>query len=175
LILWNRTHSATELHVTKLNGPSENPDILAEAERDLSNAVSGANIIWTCFAGQAAVLEVFDQILLASAPKSVSDGYVEKLLDLKGKLFVECSTMSAETTDELSKRIMAAGGEFVGMPSKLLSFQLNFFMILHFQNFISLNILTKSSLWRAKHGKQSNDNCITRRPKSERAKSSPLS
>lgn len=36
--------------------------------------------------------------------------------DIRGKLFVESSTIPAETADSLSKQILDAGAEFVSMP-----------------------------------------------------------
>jgi hypothetical protein len=38
--------------------------------------------------------------------------------DIKGKLFVECSTITSEAMDKLARRVLNAGGEFVALPGK---------------------------------------------------------
>ncbi|KAM3069218.1 hypothetical protein ACMFMG_010735 [Clarireedia jacksonii] len=95
LILWNRTHSKAIAHSETIGHSIAVPEIC--------DAVSGADIIWSCFSGQTAVLESFEKILKSN-------------IDLKGKLFLECSTITPEATNELAKRIISAGGEFVAMP-----------------------------------------------------------
>lgn len=67
----------------------------------LSEVVSKADIIWSCIQNEEAVTEMF---------KSLSS------FDIRGKLFVESSTIPAETADSLSKQILDAGAEFVSMP-----------------------------------------------------------
>jgi 3-hydroxyisobutyrate dehydrogenase-like beta-hydroxyacid dehydrogenase len=60
-------------------------------------------MVWSFLADEDAVLEMFDTILRE---------------DIKGKLFVECSTITSEATNKLARRVLNAGGEFVAMPGK---------------------------------------------------------
>jgi 3-hydroxyisobutyrate dehydrogenase-like beta-hydroxyacid dehydrogenase len=64
-------------------------------------AVAPSDIIFSCLMDSHAVNEAFATILEGN---------------LTGKLFVECSTISPELTDELALKIQAAGAEFVAMP-----------------------------------------------------------
>ena len=40
--------------------------------------------------------------------------------DVEGKLFVECSTVTPEYSNELAAKVIGAGAEFVSMPGMLL-------------------------------------------------------
>jgi 3-hydroxyisobutyrate dehydrogenase-like beta-hydroxyacid dehydrogenase len=40
--------------------------------------------------------------------------------DVREKIFVECSTITPEATNELARRVLNAGGEFVAMPGKIM-------------------------------------------------------
>lgn len=93
LILWNRTHSRT-VELNERIGHS----IVAET---VEEAVAPADIIFSCLTHGAAVSETFDKILQT---------------DVKGKLFVECSTVLAAHMNELSRRVEAAGADFIAMP-----------------------------------------------------------
>ncbi|KAF2234654.1 NAD(P)-binding protein [Viridothelium virens] len=93
LILWNRTTQVAVDHSIDVGHSL----VLETIEQVLARA----SIIWSCFSGEAAVLETFETILQHN---------------LKGKLFIECSTITAEGTNIISERIIAAGGEFVAMP-----------------------------------------------------------
>lgn len=95
IILWNRTKEVALDHSAKI-GSSLVSDTAEEA-------VERADIIWSCFADQTGVVESFDRILQRN---------------LKGKLFLECSTIEAETSNELAEKIYAACGEFVAMPGE---------------------------------------------------------
>ena len=66
-------------------------------------AVSQSDIIFSCLTNDAAVNATFDAALC---------------LDLKGKLFVDCSTTTPETTAALAKSLTAAGAGFVAMPGR---------------------------------------------------------
>ncbi|KAL2048675.1 hypothetical protein N7G274_000587 [Stereocaulon virgatum] len=93
LILWNRTLSrATSL--------SENigHSIVAESFQD---AVSRSDIIFSCISDKQGVRAIIDTVLKG---------------DLKGKLFVECSTVKPEYIDALVTDVRAAGAELVAMP-----------------------------------------------------------
>lgn len=93
LILWNRTASRAESLSARI-GHSTVVDTVEEA-------VSRADIIWSCFMDTEVVRDIFEKILK---------------LDIKGKLFVECSTIKPKDTNELAAQVEAAGGEFVAMP-----------------------------------------------------------
>ncbi|KAI9663953.1 MAG: hypothetical protein M1821_007444 [Bathelium mastoideum] len=93
LILWNRTLQVALDHSARIGH-----SVVAET---VEEAVQGADIIWSCFASQEAVSERFETILQR---------------DVKGKLFVESSTISADATNKLAERVIAAGAEFVAMP-----------------------------------------------------------
>ena len=95
IILWNRTHHRAA-------------DLSAEighsrAVHTIEEAIEPSDIIWTCLADQEAVLEAFDIILKG---------------DIRGKLFLECSTMTPPVTNDLAKRVIDAGAEFVAMPGE---------------------------------------------------------
>ena len=96
LILYNRTLSRTK-SVSERIGHS----IVAETVTD---AVAPADIIFSCLMDSDAVNDTFHTILQG---------------DVSGKLFVECSTISPELTDELAVKLQAAGAEFVAMPGRL--------------------------------------------------------
>jgi 3-hydroxyisobutyrate dehydrogenase-like beta-hydroxyacid dehydrogenase len=97
LILWNRTSSRAYEHSAQIGN-----SVVAETIKD---AVSMSDIVWSCLADQDAVFETFEIILKE---------------DIKGKLFVECSTMAIEATNDLARRVVDSGGEFVAMPGKKL-------------------------------------------------------
>lgn len=97
LIIFNRTvQRATDLS----NALSSGKSTVASSVED---AVSKADIIFTCLGDDAAVNGTIDAALKS---------------DVKGKLFVDCSTVHPDTTESLAKRITAAGAEF-GMSSTL--------------------------------------------------------
>jgi 3-hydroxyisobutyrate dehydrogenase-like beta-hydroxyacid dehydrogenase len=95
LIIFNRTKKrADDLSQKLTSGKS----IVAST---IEEAVSKSDIIFTCVSDDAAINET-----VGSALK----GYV------KGKLFVDCSTVHPDTTNALAKRITASGAEFVACP-----------------------------------------------------------
>jgi 3-hydroxyisobutyrate dehydrogenase-like beta-hydroxyacid dehydrogenase len=69
----------------------------------VEEAVSKSDVIFTCVGDDAAVNEIIDAALKSS---------------IKGKLFVDCSTIHPDTTEALAKKLTAAGAEF-GMSSLL--------------------------------------------------------
>lgn len=93
LILYNRTTSRTVALNARIGH-----SIVAET---VEEAVAPADIIFSCLTGEAAVNQTFDRILKT---------------DIKGKLFVECSTVLAAHMNELSKIVQAAGANFIAMP-----------------------------------------------------------
>lgn len=95
LIIFNRTETrATDLNSKLPPGKS----IVAE---NLDEAVSKADIIFTCLGDDAAIRD-----FIATATKA----------NVKGKLFVDCSTVHPDTTNQLAKDIQAKGAEMVACP-----------------------------------------------------------
>jgi 3-hydroxyisobutyrate dehydrogenase-like beta-hydroxyacid dehydrogenase len=98
LILHNRTKLRAVEHSLEIG--------YSTVANTLEEAVSKSDIIWSCLQDQDAVESTFDEILKD---------------DVKGKLFLESSTVLPELIDQLAKRVMDAGAEFVAMPGLLLS------------------------------------------------------
>ncbi|KAN0104547.1 NAD binding domain of 6-phosphogluconate dehydrogenase domain containing protein [Hyaloscypha variabilis] len=95
LIIFNRTEKrATDLAKSL---PSRKSSVASS----IDEAVSKADIIFTCVGDDAAINETIDAALKGST---------------KGKLFVDCSTVHPDTTEELAKKITGAGAEFVACP-----------------------------------------------------------
>ena len=95
LIIFNRTAKrATEINSKLPTGKS----IVAA---DLDEAVSKADIVFTCLGDDAAIVDT-----IATATKG----------DVKGKLFVDCSTVHPDTTNQLAKVIQEQGAELVACP-----------------------------------------------------------
>jgi 3-hydroxyisobutyrate dehydrogenase-like beta-hydroxyacid dehydrogenase len=98
LIIFNRSVERSEVLQASLGGP----DKLSIAD-SIEGAVSQSDIIFTSLAGDASVVEVIDKAL--GCPNGV-----------KGKLFVETSTILPNTTNTLAEKVRCAGGEFVAAP-----------------------------------------------------------
>ena len=95
LFIFNRTISkATELE-------SKLPQGKSKAVKSLGEAVRGSDIIFTCLGDDAAITDTVE-----SAVK----------VDVKGKLFVDCSTVHPDTTNALAKTIEGKGAHFVACP-----------------------------------------------------------
>ena len=100
LIIFNRTtQKANDLSAKLSEGKSR-------VAQSLEEAVSKADIIFTCLGDDKSVIDT-----IAAAVKS----------EVKGKLFVECSTLHPDTTSELSKTVEAQGASFVACPGISLS------------------------------------------------------
>jgi hypothetical protein len=95
LLIWNRTVSKCEALKKRV------PD--CEIAPSVSSAVSRADIIFSCLADDNAVSKVFEEALSG---------------DVKGKLFVSCSTITPKTTEEISSKCKELGAGFVSMPGK---------------------------------------------------------
>lgn len=93
LILYNRTRIRAKEH-SSIIGHSSVAETLGEV-------VANSDIIWSCLENQEAVLETFESILNQ---------------DIRGKLFVESSTVLPDVTNHMAKRVIDAGAEFVAMP-----------------------------------------------------------
>lgn len=100
LILWNRTASRATSLSERIGHSS-----VAETVED---AVSRSDIIFSCFADEQGVFETFDAALK---------------IEVKGKLFVECSTVRPENIDKINKNVRDAGADLIAMPGMLLNFQ----------------------------------------------------
>lgn len=97
LIIFNRTQKrATDLN-TKL------PSGKSTVALSLDEAVARADIIFTCLGDDAAIEETIE-----AAAKG----------NIKGKLFVDCSTVHPDTTTMLAKSINAQGAEMVACPGR---------------------------------------------------------
>jgi 3-hydroxyisobutyrate dehydrogenase-like beta-hydroxyacid dehydrogenase len=91
---WNRTHKvASEWAAFVGSG--------ANAAEDILDAVEEADIVWSCLATQDAVLTCFERILQTN---------------VRGKFFVESSTVTSEASNMLAERVREAGAEFISMP-----------------------------------------------------------
>ncbi|KAJ4165366.1 hypothetical protein LMH87_007000 [Akanthomyces muscarius] len=72
-----------------------------EVVESLVDAVAKADVIFTCISNDEAVAETVATLLQA---------------DVKGKLFVECSTIHPDSTQATADKLLAAGAEFVAAP-----------------------------------------------------------
>ncbi|KAL2043847.1 hypothetical protein N7G274_003367 [Stereocaulon virgatum] len=93
LILWNRTQKRAEEHSSSIGHST----VVATVKE----AVTKADIIWSCLQDQEAVTETFEEIFR---------------MDIRGKLFLESSTVLPDVTNRIAKQIEEAGAEFVAMP-----------------------------------------------------------
>lgn len=96
IVIFNRT---TKRAVDLSNSLPSGKSAVASS---IDEAVSKADIVFTCVGDDAAINET-----ISTALKS----------DVKGKLFVDCSTVHPDTTEALAKKITAAGAEFGTSPS----------------------------------------------------------
>ena len=93
LLLWNRTAS----RATSLCERIGHSTVVETVE----DAVSRSDIIFSCFSDERGVNETFDRALK---------------VEVKGKLFVECSTVRPENVDKMNKKVLDAGADFIAMP-----------------------------------------------------------
>lgn len=95
LIIFNRTQKrAIDLNAMLPSGKS----VVASS---LEEAVSKGDIIFTCLGDDAAIKD-----MIATALKG----------DVKGKLFVDCSTVHPDTSNLLAKSIQDKGAGMVACP-----------------------------------------------------------
>jgi 3-hydroxyisobutyrate dehydrogenase-like beta-hydroxyacid dehydrogenase len=97
LILYNRTRARTDEQVAAIGSDK------ARAVDTIGEAVKSADIIFTIVANDAAVKETYEAALKE---------------DVKGKLFVDCTTIDPDTTTWVEKALESKGAGFVGSPSK---------------------------------------------------------
>lgn len=67
----------------------------------ISNGIAQADIIFTCVSNDEAVQELYGTMLNG---------------DMKGKLFIECSTIHPDTTEAVATLTLAHGAEFIAAP-----------------------------------------------------------
>ncbi|TFK51383.1 hypothetical protein OE88DRAFT_1659362 [Heliocybe sulcata] len=96
LIIYNRTRKRAE-DLAAQEGPSKRLKVAGT----IAEAVENSDIIFTCVGDDKAIADT-----IAEAVKP----------NVKGKLFVDCSTVHPDTTEQLAKVINAQGAEFVAMP-----------------------------------------------------------
>jgi 3-hydroxyisobutyrate dehydrogenase-like beta-hydroxyacid dehydrogenase len=95
LIIFNRTEKrATDLSKSLPSGKST-------VAFSIEDTVSKSDIIFTCVGDDAAINDTIDTALKGN---------------VKGRLFVDCSTVHPETTEGLAAKITARGAEFVACP-----------------------------------------------------------
>ena len=102
IVLWTRTISNADTHSSDIGH--------ASVAKSAEEAVANSDMIWSCLVDETAVRQVYDRILKQ---------------DVKGKLFVECSTVTPEASNELCAKVLAAGAEFVSMPGRSSYFHFN--------------------------------------------------
>ena len=96
LLLYNRSiQKAQDLSAALPAGKTE-------VVSDLKDGAAKADIIFSCLANDAAVRETIESILSST--------------DVKGKLFVECSTIGPESTEAIGASVIAKGAEYVAAP-----------------------------------------------------------
>ena len=95
LVLYNRTTS----RATQLSDRLGHCTVAAS----MADAVANADIIFSCLTDDNAVIQAFREILKD---------------DVKGKLFVSCSTTQPNTSDELAEMVEAKGAGLVTMPGR---------------------------------------------------------
>lgn len=95
LVIFNRTKKRAE-DLSKSLGQGKS--IVASS---IEETVSQSDIIFTCVGDDKAINATIDEALKGS---------------VKGKLFVDCSTVHPDTTEGLAKKITGAGAEFVACP-----------------------------------------------------------
>ncbi|KAL2175683.1 NAD binding domain of 6-phosphogluconate dehydrogenase-domain-containing protein [Thermothelomyces heterothallicus CBS 202.75] len=96
VLIYNRTKQRSIDFAEKL------PAGKTEISDSIPEGVAKADVIFTILAKDDIVETVVDKILEAG--------------DVKGKLFVECSTIHPDTTARVAKRFLERGAEFVAAP-----------------------------------------------------------
>lgn len=97
VVVYNRTASRAEKLVSTL------PSGKAEVATNIPEAIKDADIIFTCVGDDKAIKETIQACL--DAP-----------IGVKGKLFVDCSTVHPDTSNKLAEMVYVGGGEFVSCP-----------------------------------------------------------
>ena len=99
LIIFNRTNKrSTDLQAKLPKGKTD-------VAQSLEEAVSKSDVIFTCLGDDPAIKETISTALKTN---------------VKGKLFVDCSTVHPDTTNALAKSVNGHGANFVACPGKCL-------------------------------------------------------
>lgn len=93
MLLWNRT---SKVAIDQCKDTD-----LAKAVETIAEAVAPSEIIWSCLADEEAVLSVYGEICKC---------------DITGKLFVDCSTITAPGSETVAQQLKDKGADFVTMP-----------------------------------------------------------
>jgi len=99
LLIYNRTPARAEKLAATFSGDKQSKVKIAYS---IEECVEGADIVFTCVGDDQAIKETIDTAL--------------KSPEAKEKLFVDCSTIHPDTTNELAKKINDVGAEFVACP-----------------------------------------------------------
>ena len=102
LIIFNRTLKRAEDLNAKL------PSGKSTIAQSLEEVVSQSDIIFTCLGDDAAIKDTVETMIKG---------------DVKGKLFVDCSTVHPDTTNMIAEAIEAQSARFVACPGKNSSLQ----------------------------------------------------
>ena len=97
LIIFNRTKKRAEDLSSRLGEGKTN---VADSIED---TVAQADVIFTCVGDDKAISDTIDTALEQ---------------DVKGKLFVDCSTVHPDTTNALGKKVEEKGASFVACPGR---------------------------------------------------------
>lgn len=95
LLLYNRSTKRAVDWSSKLESGK------TQVIEDLPTGIAQADIIFSCLSNDEAVTEFITKALES---------------DVKGKLFIECSTIHPDTTEAMGKAVIAKGAEFVAAP-----------------------------------------------------------
>ena len=104
LTVYNRTAQRAHGFAAAAGAPTS----AIQVAETVADAVARADIVFTSLGDDASVRDTFDTILGSSS----SPGGV------RGKLFVETSTILPATTNEIAARVLAAGAEFIACPGR---------------------------------------------------------
>jgi 3-hydroxyisobutyrate dehydrogenase-like beta-hydroxyacid dehydrogenase len=93
IVVWNRTVARAEALRTRLDD--------CKIADSVADAVTNSDIIFSCLADDEAALKVFNDALS---------------VDVAGKLFVSCETITPGTSEKLASMVGSKGAGFVSMP-----------------------------------------------------------
>ena len=97
-LIYNRTSKKAEKFASETLEKGKDK---VKVSTSIEDCVKESDYIFTCVGDDAAIRETIDTCLKSEA---------------KGKLFVDCSTVHPDTTNELAKKVNDAGAEFVACP-----------------------------------------------------------
>ena len=95
VLLYNRTRKRSEDVAGELPGGK------TEIVNSIEEGVKRANIVFSIVSNDAAARAVFETVLR---------------VNVKGKLFVECSTIHPDTTEQIARDVEAADAQYLACP-----------------------------------------------------------